>query len=169
MCGVQAMVRMQIHHLRGDSARARAWADSARGAIQSQLQSVPNDAQLHAFLGLASAVLGRRGEAIEEGERAVDLVPSRRDGWNGPYLEHLLVRIYMLAGEPDKANRQAWVDEFSGRLDQGVGGAYVNFVNNEGPERVRAAYPGGTWERLRRIKQQYDPTNVFRRNENIAP
>jgi eukaryotic-like serine/threonine-protein kinase len=99
----QAMVRMQLHHLRGDSTRARVWADSARRAVLSQLQGVPNDAQLHAFLGLTAAVLGRHAEAIEEGERAVRVLPSSRDGWNGPYLEHLLVRIYIVAGEPDMA------------------------------------------------------------------
>jgi eukaryotic-like serine/threonine-protein kinase len=99
----QALVRMQLHHLRGDSTRARVWADSARQAVLSQMQGVPNDAQLHAFLGLTDAVLGRHAEAVEEGERAVSLLPSSRDGWNGPYLEHLLVRIYIVAGEPDKA------------------------------------------------------------------
>ncbi len=48
-------------------------------------------------------------------------------------------------------------------------GAYVNFLNNEGPDRVRAAYPGSTGERVRAIKARYDPDNFFRRNENIAP
>ena len=42
-------------------------------------------------------------------------------------------------------------------------GAYVNFLEDEGPERVRAAYPGATWDRLREIKRRYDPTNLFRR------
>jgi FAD/FMN-containing dehydrogenase len=72
-------------------------------------------------------------------------------------------------GEADRAVRQSWVEEVSGRLDQGVPGAYVNFLNNEGPDRVRAAYPGSTGERLRAIKARYDPDNFFRRNENIAP
>ncbi len=72
-------------------------------------------------------------------------------------------------GDADRPKRQAWVNELAGALDQGVSGAYVNFLNNEGPVRVSAAYPGETGERLRRLKQLYDPTNVFRRNENIAP
>jgi FAD/FMN-containing dehydrogenase len=73
------------------------------------------------------------------------------------------------AGEADKPKRQAWVDDFSSWLNQGIDGAYVNFLNNEGPDRVRAAYPDATLERLRRIKQRFDPHNVFRRNENITP
>jgi hypothetical protein len=73
------------------------------------------------------------------------------------------------AGQSDRAVRQSWVDDVTGRLDQGVPGAYVNFLNNEGPDRVRAAYPGSTGERVRAIKARYDPDNFFRRNENIAP
>ena len=35
--------------------------------------------------------------------------------------------------------------------------------------RVREAYPGATWERLRAIKARYDPTNLFRLNQNVRP
>ncbi|MNT95702.1 Mitomycin radical oxidase [compost metagenome] len=56
-------------------------------------------------------------------------------------------------------------------MHQGDDGAYVNFVNDEGPERVRAAYayPSATWDRLRQVKRQYDPENLFRLNQNIPP
>jgi FAD/FMN-containing dehydrogenase len=72
-------------------------------------------------------------------------------------------------GEADRPVRQTWVNDVAGRLDQGVPGAYVNFLNNEGPDRLRQAYPGSTGDRLRAIKARYDPANLFRRNENIAP
>jgi FAD/FMN-containing dehydrogenase len=45
----------------------------------------------------------------------------------------------------------------------------VNFLVDEGPERVRAAYPGATWDRLAAIKRRYDPTNLFHRNQNVPP
>jgi FAD/FMN-containing dehydrogenase len=72
-------------------------------------------------------------------------------------------------GPEDKAVRQAWVDEFAAALDQGDTGAYVNFLADEGPARVRQAYPGSTWDRLVEIKRRYDPTNLFRGNQNIPP
>jgi FAD/FMN-containing dehydrogenase len=71
--------------------------------------------------------------------------------------------------DEDRARRQAWVDEFMAALDQGDPAAYVNFLTDEGPGRVRAAYPPATWERLAAIKRQYDPTNLFRLNQNITP
>jgi FAD/FMN-containing dehydrogenase len=53
-------------------------------------------------------------------------------------------------------------------LQQDDRGAYVNFLVDE-PERVRAAYPGATYDRLARIKARYDPDNLFRMNQNIPP
>jgi FAD/FMN-containing dehydrogenase len=65
--------------------------------------------------------------------------------------------------------RQAWVDGFAAALAQGDRGAYVNFLGEEGPDRVRAAYPSATWDRLVAIKRRYDPGNLFHRNQNIPP
>jgi FAD/FMN-containing dehydrogenase len=61
------------------------------------------------------------------------------------------------------------VAAFAAALNQGDPSAYVNFLGDEGEIRVRDAYPAATWERLRAIKQRYDPTNLFRLNQNIPP
>ena len=72
-------------------------------------------------------------------------------------------------GPADKEVRTRWVDEVSALLHTGDDGAYVNFLADEGEERVRAAYPGATWERLSAAKATYDPENLFRRNQNVPP
>jgi tetratricopeptide (TPR) repeat protein len=97
------IVLAETYQLRGDSVRMRAYADSARLAIEKILESTPNDAQRRAFHGLALAYLGKRAEAMREGEKAVALLPTSKDGFSGPYIEHILVRIYMLTGEKQKA------------------------------------------------------------------
>jgi tetratricopeptide (TPR) repeat protein len=101
--GAWGLVLAQLHHLRGDSARARIYADSARLAFAAQVRDAPDDRQRHALLALSLAYLGRKSDAIREGERAAELLPISRDAFAGPYVQHLLVRIYLLAGEPDKA------------------------------------------------------------------
>jgi FAD/FMN-containing dehydrogenase len=72
-------------------------------------------------------------------------------------------------GTEDRTVRSAWVQEFAGALRQSDSGAYVGFLADEGEERIRAAYPGDTWERLRAVKARYDPDNLFRFNQNIPP
>jgi FAD/FMN-containing dehydrogenase len=81
----------------------------------------------------------------------------------------LMVNVAAFYEGDDKPAREAWVAEFSAALNQGDSGAYVNFVGDEGEARVHAAYPGATWDRLARTKAEYDPENVFRLNQNIAP
>ena len=98
-----ALVRAETEHLRGHPAEARAYADTARLAFQEQLRAAPQDPQRHAYRGLALAYLGRKAEAIQEGERGVALMPISRDAYLGAYVQHQLVRIYLLVGEPEKA------------------------------------------------------------------
>jgi FAD/FMN-containing dehydrogenase len=69
----------------------------------------------------------------------------------------------------DRARRQDWADDLAAALRQDDHGAYVNFVADEGEAGVRAAYPGATWDRLVENKRRYDPTNLFRHNQNIPP
>jgi Berberine and berberine like len=49
-----------------------------------------------------------------------------------------------------------------------AGGAYVNFLMDEGQDRVRASYRGN-YDRLAKVKQRYDPDNTFHVNQNIRP
>ncbi|MEU4250948.1 FAD-binding oxidoreductase [Amycolatopsis sp. NPDC026612] len=62
-----------------------------------------------------------------------------------------------------------WVDELTVALQKGVPGMYVNFLENVREGRIHEAYPEATWTRLRAVKREYDPANVFRVNNNIPP
>ena len=63
----------------------------------------------------------------------------------------------------------AWAETFQNALQNGVPGAYVNFMTEDWPARANDAYPAPTWERLMAIKARYDPTNLFRLNANVPP
>jgi len=74
--------------------------------------------------------------------------------------------------DPDRANNErmtAWARDYWDALHpHSAGGAYVNFMMDEGQERVRATY-GDNYKRLVEIKRKYDPDNIFRINQNIDP
>ena len=93
----------QVLWWKGDVAGARKYAEEARGTLEDQLRTAPNDPGRRIGLGLALGYLGRGEEAIREGERAVALDPVKEDAINGPYILHQLARIYVLAGQQDKA------------------------------------------------------------------
>jgi FAD/FMN-containing dehydrogenase len=72
-------------------------------------------------------------------------------------------------GADDRPRREQWVSDFAKALSNGDLSGYVGFLADEGQDRVRAAYPGATWDRLRRVKATYDPDNLFQLNQNIPP
>jgi FAD/FMN-containing dehydrogenase len=74
--------------------------------------------------------------------------------------------------DPDPANNDktiSWAKSYWDALHPySAGGAYVNFMMDEGEERVKATY-GDNYQRLVEIKNKYDPGNLFRVNQNIKP
>jgi eukaryotic-like serine/threonine-protein kinase len=92
--------------LRGELKIARAYADSARLAAESILRAVPEYAQVHTLRGLALAYLGRRADAVREGQRGLAILPPSEDAYEGPYLQHQFVRIFMLLGDQERALAQ---------------------------------------------------------------
>jgi FAD/FMN-containing dehydrogenase len=82
----------------------------------------------------------------------------------------IMVNVAALSERSEEAaTHEAWVTALATALRQGDAGAYVNFLGDEGEARIRAAYPGSTWDRLAEIKARYDPANLFRLNQNIPP
>jgi serine/threonine-protein kinase len=93
----------QVYRFRGDSVRARVYADSARIAAEAALDGATSFAPLLAQRGLSLAYLGRSEEARREGERATALRPISADAHWGAYLQDQLARIYIVVGEYERA------------------------------------------------------------------
>ena len=72
-------------------------------------------------------------------------------------------------GGAERAERLGWVTELATAIQPRDDGAYVGFLGDDGHARIRSAYPNGTWDRLARVKAMYEPSNLFRLNQNIIP
>jgi FAD/FMN-containing dehydrogenase len=82
----------------------------------------------------------------------------------------MMVNVAAVYASPEEDSvHRAWAEDAAAALRRGEDAAYVNFLADEGAKRVRAAYPGTTWDRLAEVKRRYDPENVFRMNQNVPP
>jgi FAD/FMN-containing dehydrogenase len=82
----------------------------------------------------------------------------------------IMANLAVLYTDPGERERhENAVSRFADAVRQDDHGAYVNFLGIEGEQRIHDAYPGATWDRLAKIKRRYDPTNLFRLNQNIPP
>lgn len=97
------LVLAQASSRRADLAKVRGYAEEARKSLTEKLAKNPDSGSHRALLGLSLAFLERKEEAVREGERAVAQKPSSEDLEEGPYNKHQLVRIYILAGDHEKA------------------------------------------------------------------
>ena len=100
---------------------------------------------------------------------AASRVGKHDTAWN--YRDATWAQV-MVGVDPDPANNEktiSWTKSYYDALHPySAGGAYVNFMMDEGEERVKATY-GDNYERLVAIKSKYDPGNLFRVNQNIKP
>jgi FAD/FMN-containing dehydrogenase len=103
--------------------------------------------------------IGGAGQRVGTDETAF---AYRGGGWAG----------VILGIDPDPANADAitqWAKAYWEELHPTTAGAaYINFMMDEGQDRIRASY-GGNFDRLSRVKGKYDPDNVFHINQNIPP
>jgi FAD/FMN-containing dehydrogenase len=100
---------------------------------------------------------------------AASRVGKQDTAWN--YRDATWAQV-MVGVDPDPVNNEkiiSWTKSYYDALHPySAGGAYVNFMMDEGEERVKATY-GDNYERLVAIKNKYDPDNLFRVNQNIKP
>ncbi len=88
---------------RGDNAAARPQLELARATFENQVREAPDSADRHAILGLVYAFLGRKEEALREGQNAVELKPEAKDAFDGAIMQSFLALIYARVGENDRA------------------------------------------------------------------
>ena len=80
------------------------------------------------------------------------------------------INAVWLDDDPDRERHEAWARETYAKLEEhGLGRTYVNFLGDEGSDRVRAAYGAEKYARLQELKRAYDPENLLRGNQNVAP
>jgi len=99
----KALLHAEIHGLMGSRQLERAYYDSARTILEARVEQRPDDSRYRSTLGIAYAGLGRREDAIREGESAVELLPMSREAYIGAYRAEDLARIYTMVGEYDSA------------------------------------------------------------------
>src|SRR3954447_18558778 len=86
---------------------------------------------------------------------------------SAPFLLNIIASTFTADGYPEGV---ALARAFHAAMDPALtGGTYVNFLTDEGEESVHTAYGADTYERLVALKREYDPTNLFRLNQNVRP
>lgn len=100
---------------------------------------------------------------------AASRVNKNDTAWNYRDANYAVVIVGI---DPDPANNDktiAWAKDYWNALHPySEGGAYINFMMDEGEDRIKATY-GDNYKKLAEIKAKYDPQNLFRVNQNIKP
>jgi FAD/FMN-containing dehydrogenase len=110
--------------------------------------------QIHLY-GLGGAMARTPAEATAYAHRSAPFLVSAVALWADP--------------SEDASAHVMWARSFSAAIRPHASGAYVNFLGDEGDDRVRDAYGPDKHRRLAAVKAAYDPDNVFRLNHNIRP
>jgi FAD/FMN-containing dehydrogenase len=115
---------------------------------------IPDPHSEIAFGQLGGAISRVPDDATAYGHREAEFMMNVHGRWTEPDRDEACI---------------GWARElFRAAAPFATGGVYVNFLTGEEEDRVRAAY-GPNYERLVEIKNRYDPTNLFRMNQNIRP
>jgi FAD/FMN-containing dehydrogenase len=100
---------------------------------------------------------------------AIARVPDDATSYNGRGAGHTININGVAETAAEFDEERDWVRGMKAALEPYGSGVYVNFMMDEGEERVRAAYGPEKFARLQQLKSQYDPDNFFRLNQNIPP
>src|SRR5438105_10480923 len=94
-----------LYRYQGDTEKARIALEQARVVAEKLVREAPQDSARHGQLGVVLAALRQKEEAINEGKRAVELLPESEDAFDGPQITAALAQIYAWTGEFDEAFR----------------------------------------------------------------
>jgi hypothetical protein len=100
---------------------------------------------------------------------AIRDVGDEETAFSGRGVGHTFNITAVTEGEEGFEQEREWVRGFWSALEPFHESVYVNFLMDEGQDRVRQAYGPAKYERLVALKRQYDPDNLFRLNQNISP
>jgi hypothetical protein len=100
---------------------------------------------------------------------AVARVPEDATAYGGRSAGHIFNFVGSTEGPEGFDEQRDWVRTSSEALAPHGTGVYANFLNDEGPERIMSMYGDAKFKRLQAVKQEYDPDNLFRLNQNIPP
>jgi hypothetical protein len=100
---------------------------------------------------------------------AIAAVPDEATAFSGRRAAHTININGVAETSADFERERDWVRGLWAALEPYKAGVYVNFMMDEGEERVRAAYGAEKFGRLQALKARYDPDNFFRLNQNIPP
>jgi hypothetical protein len=101
---------------------------------------------------------------------AISRVDEDETAFSGRGAGHTFNITAATAGPDGFDEEREWVRDFWSALEpHHTSGVYVNFLMNEGEDRVREAYGTKKYDRLKALKRRYDPDNLFRMNQNIPP
>jgi FAD/FMN-containing dehydrogenase len=111
---------------------------------------------------LTQVLVAPGGGALSRVPDDATAMGHRQAPWNVHYLS-------MWADPADTERNVEWTRALAAAMKPWTtGGLYLNYIGDEGDERVRAAF-GAKYERLQALKERWDPQNLFRSNQNITP
>jgi FAD/FMN-containing dehydrogenase len=134
----------------------RGFSDDLTDTIVALGARMPSPHSVVPFFHLGGAVQRVREDATAFSHRDAAYAMTIQSAWVDP---------------AETETQVSWTREFWGAIQPfSTGGVYVNFLSEDDREdRVRAAYGEATYDRLVALKNKYDPTNLFRLNQNIKP
>ena len=95
-----------IYDLMQDIEKAEHYYNLSRIVLETRILDYPDDSRLYGSLGICYAGLGQKDQALQSGEKAVELLPISKEAWRGVHRLGELARIYVMVGEYESALEQ---------------------------------------------------------------